>query len=56
MNFTVEAEPDAEDDLAAIWFAAADAIAVTRASAETDRLLRLTLSAMAAISPRDFGL
>lgn len=36
MNYDVEYEKAAEDDLAAIWIAASDRTAVTNASAELD--------------------
>jgi plasmid stabilization system protein ParE len=40
MNFTVLWDPEAEQELAAIWVAAADRAAVTAATDEIDRLLR----------------
>jgi plasmid stabilization system protein ParE len=39
VNYSVTWLPDAENELAAIWVAAGDRNAITRASAELDRLL-----------------
>jgi plasmid stabilization system protein ParE len=39
VNYVVTWLPDAENELAAIWMASSDRNAVTRASAELDRLL-----------------
>jgi plasmid stabilization system protein ParE len=40
MTYTVAWTPTAQDDLAAVWLAAADRNAVTDASDEVDRLLK----------------
>jgi plasmid stabilization system protein ParE len=47
MKFTVVWQPSAQDELADLWYSAADRAAVTRAADEIDRVL--------AISPSETG-
>jgi plasmid stabilization system protein ParE len=44
MKFTVVWQPSAQDELAELWYSAADRSAVTRAAAEIDRVLAINPS------------
>ena len=52
MNFSVIWDPDAEQELAAVWVRAADRAAVTRAAYELERRLRTNPDAEGESRPR----